>query len=78
MKMPRHMYRTKIVVENVWKKWRRRHLGGHDLVRRMDRQGEVRIWCRKCSELREAKNGTETNELLQTGSRRAPKSMAKC
>ena len=26
-----------------------RHLGGHDLVRRMDRQGEVPIWCRKCS-----------------------------
>ena len=21
----------------------------HDLVRRMDRQGEVLIWCRKCS-----------------------------
>ena len=30
-------------------KWRRRHVGGHDLVRRMDRQGEVLIWCRKCS-----------------------------
>ena len=27
----------------------RRHLGGHDLVRRMDRQGEVLIWCRTCS-----------------------------
>ena len=24
-------------------KWRRRHLGGHDLVRRMDRKGEVLI-----------------------------------
>ena len=30
-------------------KWGRRHLGGHDLVRRMDRQGEVLIRCRKCS-----------------------------
>ena len=30
-------------------KMERRHLGGHDLVRRMDRQGEVLIWCRKCS-----------------------------
>ena len=30
-------------------KWRRRQLGGHDLVRRMDRQGEVLIWCRRCS-----------------------------
>ena len=27
----------------------RRLLGGHDLVRRMDRKGEVSIWCRKCS-----------------------------
>ena len=27
----------------------RRHLGGHDLVRGMDRQGEVLTWCRKCS-----------------------------
>ena len=25
-----------------------RHLGGHDLVRRMDRQGEVLIWCWQC------------------------------
>ena len=25
------------------------YLGGHDLVRRMDRQGEVLTWCRKCS-----------------------------
>ena len=24
-------------------------MGGHDLVRRMDRQGEVLIWRRKCS-----------------------------
>ena len=24
-------------------------LGAHDLVRRMDRQGEVLIWCRNCS-----------------------------
>ena len=30
-------------------KWRSRHLRGHDLVRRMDRQGEVLIWCTKCS-----------------------------
>ena len=24
-------------------------MGGHDMVRRLDRQGEVLIWCRKCS-----------------------------
>ena len=28
-------------------KWRKRHLGRHDLVRRVDRQGEVLIWCTK-------------------------------
>ena len=27
----------------------KRHLRGHDLVRRMDRQGQVLIWCRKFS-----------------------------
>ena len=28
-------------------KWRRRHLGGHDLVRRTDRQGQVIICARE-------------------------------
>ena len=41
-------YRTKILVEKIGK-WGKRHLGGHDLVRRLDGQGEVLIWCRKCS-----------------------------
>ena len=44
----RKMHRTKILVGNFWKMGKR-HLGGHDFVRRMDRQGEVLIWCRKCS-----------------------------
>ena len=44
----RKMHRTKISVTKFGK-WRKRHLGGDDLVRRMDRQGEVQIWCRKCS-----------------------------
>ena len=44
----RKMYRTKIPAKSLGK-WRRRHFGGHDLVRRMDRQGEVLIWCSKCS-----------------------------
>ena len=43
MKMPRKCTGPKLFSK------RRRHLGGHDLVRRMDRQGEVLIWCRKCS-----------------------------
>ena len=24
-------------------------MGGHDMVRKVDRQGDVLIWCRKCS-----------------------------
>ena len=30
-------------------KWRKRHVGGHDSIRRVDRQGEVLIWCRTCN-----------------------------
>ena len=30
-------------------KWGQRRRRGHDLGRRMDRQGEILIWCRKCS-----------------------------
>ena len=41
-------------------KWRSRHLGGHDLVRRMERQGEVLIWCRMCS-------GDGHQRIWQTG-----------
>ena len=48
MKMPGRCTGPKFLSKSLGK-WRRRHLGGHDLVRRMDRQGEVLIWCRKCS-----------------------------
>ena len=48
MKMPGKCTGPKFLSNN-WGKWRRRHLGGHHLVRRMDRLGEVLIWCRKCS-----------------------------
>ena len=44
-------HRTEWCAEaNRYEKWRSFHLGCHNLVRRMDRQGEVLIWCRKCSE----------------------------
>ena len=46
-------------------KWRRRHLGEHDLVRRMDRQGEVFDMAQKVFGIREAKNGAKTDELLR-------------
>ena len=42
------MHRTKIL-DGFFGQWRKRHIGGHDLVRRRDRQGETLIWCRKCS-----------------------------
>ena len=41
----RKMYRTTILVKKSLERWRRRHLVGLDLVRRMDRQGEVLKWC---------------------------------
>ena len=31
------------------KRWERRILGGHDLVRRVDPYGEVLVWCRHCA-----------------------------
>ena len=37
-------------------------MGGHDVVRRMDRQGEVVIWCRKMLGLCTTENGTKTDE----------------
>ena len=48
MKMPRKCTGQKLFPKSS-AKWRTSHLGGHDLVRRMDREGEVLIWCRKCS-----------------------------
>ena len=38
---------------------------GCDLVRRADRQGEVSIWCRKCSGHARQKMGPKIAELLQ-------------
>ena len=46
-------------------RWRKRHLGGHDLVRRMDRQEEVLILVQKMLGLCEAEGGTKIDELLQ-------------
>ena len=48
MKMPGNCTGPKYLSEKLGK-WRKRHVGGHDLVRRVDRQGDVLIWCRKCS-----------------------------
>ena len=45
----RKMHPTTFFVDFFFWKNGRRHLEGHDLVRRMDRQGQVQIWCRTCS-----------------------------
>ena len=42
-------------------------MGGHDTVRKLDRQGDLLIWCRKMHGLCEAKDGTQVDELLQAG-----------
>ena len=46
MKMPGKCAVPKILSK---KNGAKRHLGGHGLVRRVDRQGEAFVWCRKCS-----------------------------
>ena len=66
MKMSGRCNGTKILVKKFLNMGRR-HLTGHDLVRRMDRQGEVLIWCRKCSGYARQRMGTEANELLHAG-----------
>ena len=48
MKMPGKCTGPKFLSENFGNMVKE-ILGGHDLVRRVDRQGEVLIWCRKCS-----------------------------
>ena len=48
-------------------RWRKRHMGGHDMVRRMDRQAEVLIWVWEMLWFWATKNGTQIDELLQAG-----------
>ena len=31
------------------KRWSKAHSGGHDMLRRVDPNGEALVWCRKCS-----------------------------
>ena len=53
----RKMYRTQNSCQKFGK-WGRRHLGGHDLVRRMDRQ---------VPDMVQTMNETKTDGLLQAG-----------
>ena len=48
-KMPGKCTRPKFLSWSL-EKWRRRHhVGGHDVVRRVDRRRKALIWCRQCS-----------------------------
>ena len=58
MKLPGRCTGPKFLSKSLGK-WRRRHLGGHDLVRRMDRQCEVLTWRRKCSGYARQRMGTK-------------------
>ena len=54
-------------LSTIYGKWRKKYLGGHDLVRRVDRQGRGSDMEKKVFGLCEAKNGTKTDEYLQAG-----------
>ena len=56
MKMPTKCTGPKFLSKSM-ENCGRRHLGSHELVRRMDRQGEVLIWRRKCSGYAEQRMG---------------------
>ena len=47
----KEMHRTEVLVRKLGKMGKR-DLGAHDLVRRVDRQCEVLIWCRNARAMR--------------------------
>ena len=57
----RKVHGTKIHVKKIGK-MRKAPSGGHDLVRRMDRQGEVLIWCGKCENNRSSRGRTSPSQ----------------
>ena len=44
-----------------------KHVGGHDMVRRVDRNGEALVWCRKCSGHARHRLGPKLDDLLLAG-----------
>ena len=66
MKMPGRCAGPKVLSKRLGTR-RRRHLGGHDLVRRVDRQGEGPIWCRKCSGYARQRMVPKVHNLLHAG-----------
>ena len=66
MKMPGQFTWPKLLSNNLGN-YGKRLSGGHDMVRRTDRQGEVLIWCRKCSGYSRQKMGRQVDEQLEAG-----------
>ena len=66
MKMPGKCTGPKYL-SGFFGKWRERHLGGHDLLRRMDKQGEIFDMVQEMPRLCETENGAQIDELLQAG-----------
>ena len=62
-----------------WENGEKLRMGGHDIVRRVGRQGSVLIWCRKCSGFARHRMGMGTkkygkvlNRILILGEGRIP------
>ena len=72
----RKMHRTKILVKKFGK-MEKATFGGHDLVRRMDRQGTVLIWCRDCSGYVRQRMGPKLMNCCRP-EQVAPQNLAKC
>ena len=47
-------------------RWCKKDLGGHNIVRRVDRNAEALAWCRKSSCYARQKTGTKSDEPMQT------------
>ena len=62
MKMPGKRTGPKYLSKKKKKTWGKRHVGGNDLVSRVDRQSEVLIWCRKMLGLCESGKETKNDE----------------
>ena len=66
MKMPGRCTGPKFLSKSLGK-WGRRYLGVRDLIRRMDRQSDVLIRCRRCSGYARQRMGPKLVNVLQTG-----------
>ena len=64
--------------QKVWENDEDDNFGGHDLVRIMDRQGEVLIMRRKCSVHARQRMGSKLMNCCKPEPMGTPKNVAKC